>query len=201
MPFTFSKCTGKNGVEFPGLYEIQPKVFPDKRGCFFESYNERDFSEAGLKMRFVLDNQSSSVKNVLRGLHFQSRHPQGKLVRVVSGRVYDVAVDLRNGSPSFGLYYGLVLDGETNRQFYIPPGFAHGFFVLSDYAVFSYKCTDFYHPEDEQGLMWDDPLIAVDWASAADGDFSPVLSEKDGRYPSFEKEGEYFSVDGVWRGL
>lgn len=200
MAFDFEKCALPDGTEFPGLYTILPKVFPDARGCFFESYNERDFFAAGLTVRFVQDNQSSSVKHVLRGLHFQSRHPQGKLVRVVSGRVYDVAVDLRAGSPAFGRYYGVVLDGESHRQFYIPPGCAHGFFVLSEGAVFAYKCTDFYHPEDERGLMWDDPRIAVDWRVAADGDFSPVLSEKDGKYPAFDPAGRYFSSDGVWRG-
>ncbi|MBO8450836.1 MAG: dTDP-4-dehydrorhamnose 3,5-epimerase [Spirochaetes bacterium] len=200
MAFTFTPCVAADGTVFPGLQLIQPRLFPDNRGLFFESYNERDFAAAGLDVRFVQDNQSASSQNVLRGLHFQSRHPQGKLVRVISGRVYDVAVDLRRGSPAFGRPFGVVLDGETCGQFYIPPGFAHGFFVLSASAVFAYKCTDFYHPEDEQGLMWNDPLLAVDWASAAGGEFSPLLSEKDGAYPPFDPAGKYFRLDGTWEG-
>ena len=198
MAFEFKKCmTG--GIEIPGLYEIQPKVFGDARGYFFESYSERDFFEAGLTMRFVQDNQSFSTKGVLRGLHFQTRHPQGKLVRAVSGRVYDVAVDLRNGSATFGKWYGVVLDSEKQNQFYIPEGFAHGFLVLSDTAVFAYKCTDFYDPQGEGGLMWNDPLIGIDWASAAPG-IVPVLSEKDGRHPVFDTEKLYFDMGGKWIG-
>ncbi len=184
MAFEFKKCM-TDGIEIPGLYEIQPKVFGDERGYFFESYSERDFFKAGLTMRFVQDNQSLSTKGVLRGLHFQTRHPQGKLVRAVSGRVYDVAVDLRNGSATFGKWYGVVLDGEKQNQFYIPEGFAHGFLVLSDTAVFAYKCTDFYDPQGEGGLMWNDPLIGIDWESIAPG-IVPVLSERDEMHPGFE---------------
>jgi dTDP-4-dehydrorhamnose 3,5-epimerase len=198
MSFDFKKCKSGN-IEIPGLYEIQPKVFGDKRGYFFEVYSEKDFFEAGLKMKFVQDNQSSSTKGVLRGLHFQTRHPQGKLVRAVSGQVYDVAVDLRKGSPSFGNYYGVILDSEKQNQFYIPEGFAHGFYVLSDSAVFAYKCTDFYDPQGEGGLMWNDPTIGIDWASVAP-DISPLLSEKDGKHPAFDVNGSYFDSNAKWIG-
>ena len=192
MPFTFTKCP------IEGLYEIQPKVFGDSRGYFFEVYSEKDFFEAGLTMRFVQDNQSSSSKAVLRGLHFQKHHPQGKLVRAVSGKVFDVAVDLRNGSPTFGKWHGVLLDSEKQNQFYIPEGFAHGFYVLSDNAVFAYKCTDFYHPEDEGGLMWNDPTIAVDWQSVAPG-LTPNLSEKDTKHPAFDLNKKYFDKGGKWQ--
>ena len=138
MAFEFKPCTLADGTQIQGLYEIQPKVFGDARGYFFEVYSERDFFQAGLTMKFVQDNQSASTKGVLRGLHFQTQHPQGKLVRSVSGRVYDVAVDIRNGSPTFGRYYGVILDSEKQNEFYIPQGFAHGFYVLSDSAVFAY---------------------------------------------------------------
>ena len=191
MPFTFTKCVSSSGVEIPGLYEIRPKVFGDARGYFFECYSERDFFAAGLTMKFVQDNQSMSSKGVLRGLHFQKQHPQGKLVRAINGRVYDVAVDLRNSSPSFGMYYGTVLDAEKQKQFYIPEGFAHGFYVLSDTAVFTYKCTDFYHPEDEGGLMWNDAEINIDWKLPPDAP-PPLLSEKDMRHPAFDRGKGYF---------
>ena len=191
MPFTFTKCVSSSGVEIPGLYEIQPKVFGDARGYFFECYSEREFFAAGLTMKFVQDNQSMSSKGVLRGLHFQKKHPQGKLVRAINGRVYDVAVDLRNSSPSFGMYYGTVLDAEKQNQFYIPEGFAHGFYVLSDTAVFTYKCTDFYHPEDEGGLMWNDAEINIEWKLPPDAP-APLLSEKDTRHPAFDRGKGYF---------
>lgn len=191
MPFSFTKCVSSSGIEIPGLYEIRPKVFGDARGYFFECYSERDFFAAGLTMKFVQDNQSMSSKGVLRGLHFQKQHPQGKLVRAISGRVYDVAVDLRNSSPSFGMYYGTVLDAEKQNQFYIPEGFAHGFYVLSDTAVFTYKCTDFYHPEDEGGLMWNDAEINIDWKLPPDAP-APLLSEKDMRHPAFDRRQGYF---------
>ena len=193
MALEFKKCFIE-GTEIAGLYEIQPKVYGDARGYFFEAYSERDFTEAGLAMKFVQDNQSSSTKGVLRGLHFQTRHPQGKLVRAVSGRVYDVAVDLRNGSATFGKWYGVVLDGERQNQFYIPEGFAHGFYVLSDTAVFAYKCTDFYDPQGEGGLMWNDPTLGIDWEAVAPG-ITPVLSEKDGRHPGFDAEKKYFDME------
>jgi len=193
MAFEFKKCP------IEGLWEIQPKVFGDARGYFFECYSEKDFNEAGLTMKFVQDNQSASKGGVLRGLHFQTKHPQGKLVRAISGRVYDVAVDLRKGSPTFGKYHGVVLDAEKQNQFYIPEGFAHGFYVLSDFAVFTYKCTDFYHPEDEGGLMWNDPAIGIDWKSVAPG-LEPLLSEKDGKHPPFSLDNTYFDKNGVWIG-
>ena len=157
---------GKITVEscdIEGLKVITPKVFGDERGYFMETYNYNDFKEAGIDRVFVQDNQSSSGKGVLRGLHFQIEHPQAKLVRVVRGEVFDVAVDLRKGSETFGRWHGVVLSAENRRQFYIPEGFAHGYLVLSDYAEFCYKCTDFYHPGDEGGLRWNDPDLSIDW--------------------------------------
>ncbi len=149
--------------EIEGLFVVEPTVYRDERGYFVETYNRNDFVEAGLDMTFVQDNQSMSTKGVLRGLHFQKEFPQGKLVRVVDGEVFDVAVDLREGSATLGKWHGVKLSAENHRQFYIPEGFAHGFMVLSDYAVFAYKCTDFYHPGDEEGLKFDEPDIGVDW--------------------------------------
>lgn len=146
-----------------GLYVIEPAVHGDSRGYFVETYNQNDMREAGLDMVFVQDNQSASTKGVLRGLHFQKQYPQGKLVRVIRGKVFDVAVDLRSGSSTFGKWHGEVLSEENHKQFYIPEGFAHGFLVLSDYAEFCYKCTDFYHPGDEGGLAWNDPSIGIEW--------------------------------------
>lgn len=197
MPFSFNECKAKNGKIITGLYEIQPKVFGDSRGYFFESYSEKDFFEAGLKMKFVQDNQSFSTKGILRGMHFQKHHPQGKLVRCVSGKVYDVAVDLRKDSPTFGQYYGVILDSEKQNQFYVPQGFAHGFLVLTESAIFAYKCTDFYHPEDEGGLMWNDATIGIDWFTVAP-DLSPLLSDKDTKHPAFSFENNYFDENGVW---
>lgn len=149
--------------EIEGLKVITPAVFGDERGYFMETYNYNDYKAAGIDMEFVQDNQSSSRKGVLRGLHFQINYPQDKLVRVVSGAVYDVAVDLRPGSATFGKWYGVLLSAENKKQFFIPKNFAHGFIVLSDSAEFAYKCTDFYHPNDEGGLAWDDPEIGVEW--------------------------------------
>ena len=146
-----------------GLYVIEPTVFGDNRGYFMETYNQNDMKEAGLDMVFVQDNQSMSVKGVLRGLHFQKQFPQGKLVRVIQGAVYDVAVDLRAGSETYGQWYGVELTAENKKQFYISEGFAHGFLVLSDKAEFCYKVTDFYHPNDEGGLAWNDPEIGIEW--------------------------------------
>ncbi|MBQ8211816.1 MAG: dTDP-4-dehydrorhamnose 3,5-epimerase [Treponema sp.] len=197
MSFTFEKCFTSDGVEIEGLYQIQSKVFGDARGYFLETYSEKDFFEAGLKMKFVQDNQSKSSKGVLRGLHFQTLHPQGKLVRSLQGKVYDVAVDLRKGSKTFGKYFGVVLDAEKQNQFYIPEGFAHGFLVLTEEATFAYKCTDFYHPEDEGGLMWNDPAIGIDWKSVA-GDVEPLLSEKDTKHPAFDSNNNYFDINGKW---
>lgn len=155
---TVSKCD-----EIEGLYVIEPTVHGDNRGYFMETYNKRDMTEAGLDMDFVQDNQSSSTKGVLRGLHFQINHPQGKLVRVIKGCVFDVAVDLRQGSKTYGKWFGVELSEENKKQFYISPGFAHGFLVLSETAEFCYKCTDFYHPGDEGGLPWNDPTVGVKW--------------------------------------
>lgn len=150
-----------NGIE--GLKVIEPAVFGDARGYFMETYNYNDFAEAGIDCKFVQDNQSASKKGVLRGLHFQINYPQDKLVRVVNGEVFDVAVDLREGSKTFGKWYGVVLSAENKKQFFVPKGFAHGFVVLSDYAEFCYKVTDFYHPNDEGGIIWNDPEVGVEW--------------------------------------
>ena len=182
--FTFHKCS------IEGLYVIEPKVFGDKRGYFIETYHYEDFKAAGLSMVFVQDNQSSSGKGVLRGLHFQKTHPQGKLVRVLKGTVYDVAVDLRRNSPTYGQYKGVILSEENKRMIYVPEGFAHGYLVISDTAEFSYKCTDFYHPEDEGGILWNDPGIGIDWP--LDG-MEPVLSDKDMKHPTLKQSG--FKID------
>ncbi len=159
------------------LYVIEPKVFGDNRGYFMETYNYNDFKEAGLDVAFVQDNQSKSFKGVLRGLHFQVNFPQGKLVRVLSGEVFDVGVDMRKDSPTYKKWFGVVLSAENKKQFYVPPGFAHGFLVLSDEAEFAYKCTEFYHPEDESGIIWNDPSIGIEWPLEGIGEI--VLSEKD----------------------
>lgn len=153
----------KNVGGIQGLCVIEPTVHGDSRGYFMETYNENDMKEADLDMVFVQDNQSCSTKGVLRGLHFQKSFPQGKLVRVIKGSVYDVAVDLRSNSETYGKYYGIELTEENKKQFYIPQGFAHGFLVLSDIAEFCYKCTDFYHPGDEGGMAWNDPEIGIQW--------------------------------------
>ena len=168
-----------------GLYIIQPAVHGDNRGYFMETYNQRDMEEAGLTMKFVQDNQSMSTKGVLRGLHFQKQHPQGKLVRVIRGRVFDVAVDLRAGSATYGQWYGVELTAENKKQFYISEGFAHGFLVLSDTAEFCYKCTDFYHPGDEGGLAWNDPAIGIQWP------------EVTGQYPGNANAHGYALSDGT----
>ena len=149
------------GIE--GVKLVEPAVFGDARGYFMETYNYNDFKEAGIDQIFVQDNQSASVGGVLRGLHFQKQYPQDKLVRVVSGEVFDVAVDLREGSKTYGKWFGSVLSAENKKQLFIPKNFAHGFYVLSDYAEFAYKCTDFYHPGDEGGIMYNDPAIGVKW--------------------------------------
>lgn len=159
------------------LYIIEPKVFGDHRGYFMESYNKKDFFEAGLTMEFVQDNESKSKKGVLRGLHFQTKHTQGKLVRVTQGEVFDVVVDLRKGSPTYGQWEGVLLSAENKRQFYVPEGFAHGFLVLSEVAVFNYKCTDFYAPEYDSGLLWNDPDVGIEWPLEGIEELS--LSDKD----------------------
>lgn len=191
----------KNVGGIEGLCVIETAVHGDARGYFMETYNQKDMEEAGLNMVFVQDNQSCSTKGVLRGLHFQKEYPQGKLVRVIRGEVYDVAVDLRKGSATYGKWYGQLLSEENKLQFYIPEGFAHGFLVLSDVAEFCYKCTDFYHPGDEGGLAWNDPMIGVEWpeivgeyqgTASAEGyslkDGTKLnLSEKDQKWPGMEK--------------
>ena len=166
--------------EIEGLKVITPTVFGDERGYFMETYNYNDYKEAGLNMTFVQDNQSMSVKGVLRGLHFQKQYPQGKLVRAVRGTVFDVAVDLRSDSKTYGKWFGVTLSAENKKQFYIPEGFAHGFLVLSDEAEFAYKCTDFYHPGDEGGLLWSDPEIGVEWP--IEPGMELIISEKDKKW-------------------
>ncbi len=173
-----------------GVYIIEPKVFGDHRGYFMETYNENEFKANGLEYVFVQDNQSKSRKGVLRGLHFQKSHPQAKLVRVLEGEVFDVAVDLRKGSDTYGKWVGVVLSGENKKMFLIPRGFAHGFIVLSDEATFAYKCDDFYHPDDEGGIAWNDPDIAIDWQF--DGD--PILSEKDKLHPTLKVSKTEFTL-------
>ncbi len=167
----------KNVGGIEGLCIITPAVHGDARGYFMETYNQQDMDEAGLTMRFVQDNQSSSPKGVLRGLHFQKQYPQGKLVRVVRGNVFDVAVDLRKGSVTYGKWFGMELSAENKKQFYIPEGFAHGYLVLSDYAEFCYKCTEYYHPGDEGGLLYNDPAIGVEWPITEDMEL--VMVERD----------------------
>lgn len=171
-------------VSIEGLYVIEPAVHGDSRGYFVETYNQNDMREAGLAMVFVQDNQSMSTKGVLRGLHFQKQYPQGKLVRVIQGTVFDVAVDLRDGSKTYGQWFGVELSEENNKQFYISEGFAHGFLVLSDVAKFCYKVTDFYHPGDEGGLTWNDPEIGIQWPKL-EGDYNGTASA------------EGYTVDGV----
>ena len=166
--------------QIEGLYVIEPTVFPDSRGYFVETYNQNDFHEAGLTMNFVQDNQSMSVKGVLRGLHFQKQFPQGKLVRAVRGTVFDVAVDLRASSKTYGKWFGVELSAENKKQFYISEGFAHGFLVLSDEAEFAYKCTDFYHPGDEGGILWSDPEIGIEWPISEGMEL--VISDKDKKW-------------------
>lgn len=168
-------------TKIKGVYIIEPKVFGDHRGYFMETYNYEDFKEAGLDMVFVQDNQSKSRKGVLRGLHYQKPNPQGKLVRVISGQVFDVAVDLRKNSTTYGQWEGVVLSAENKKQFYVPEGFAHGFIVLSEEAEFVYKCTDFYHPEFEGSIAWNDPDINIEWP--LEGIEEVLLSDKDKKAP------------------
>lgn len=164
-------------TKISGVYVIEPKILGDNRGYFMETYNRKHFEEVGLNMNFVQDNESRSTKGVLRGLHFQKRHSQGKLIRVSKGEVFDVAVDLRNGSKTYGKWEGIILSEENKKLFYIPEGFAHGFLVLSDEAIFNYKCTDFYAPKYEEGIKWNDPNINIAWP--LDKVNNVILSEKD----------------------
>lgn len=158
----------------PGLLVIEPKVFGDARGFFVETWNLRRYREAGINLDFVQDNISFSRRGILRGLHFQNPNSQGKLLQVLQGEVFDVAVDVRKSSPAFGKWHGLVLSADNKRQFYIPPGFAHGFAVMSETALFHYKCTDFYAPQQEVTLAWDDPALGIEWPCS-----DPILSDKD----------------------
>lgn len=170
-----------------GLCVIEPTVFNDNRGLFMETYSKRDFEEIGINTEFVQDNQSKSIKGVLRGLHFQKEFPQAKLVRVIKGEVYDVAVDLRKGSKTYGKYYGVTLTEENRLQFFIPRGFAHGFLVLSDEAEFVYKCDDYYHPGDEGGIAWNDESINIKWPIEEAGGIENIIqSEKDKNWPSLK---------------
>jgi dTDP-4-dehydrorhamnose 3,5-epimerase len=180
MPFTFTPCILHDGKTIEGLWEVKPQVFNDSRGYFFESYSQREFAAMGITSEFVQDNQSASARGVLRGLHFQKTHPQGKLVRAIAGEVFDVAVDMRPASSTYGRWYGATLSGTEQNQFYIPEGFAHGFLVKSEKAVFAYKCTDFYHPEDEDGIIWNDPGIGIKWPDVG---VEYLLSEKDTKWP------------------
>jgi len=176
--FDFSK------TQIDGVMIVEPKIFGDSRGYFMETYEEHKFIEGGITAKFVQDNQSKSRKGVLRGLHFQKTHPQAKLVRVIKGEVYDVAVDLRKDSPTYGKYVGIVLSEENKKQLFIPRGFAHGFLVLSDEAEFVYKCDDFYHPEDEGGVMWNNPIIDIKWPLERIDQL--IISEKDLKNSDFD---------------
>ncbi len=169
----------------PDLLVIEPRVFQDDRGFFMETYQAERYAQNGVPERFVQDNLSRSSRRVLRGLHYQLERPQAKLVSVVEGEVFDVAADIRRGSPTFGKWVGVVLSGENHRQLYIPEGFAHGFQVLSEYALFAYKCTDFYHPPGERGIRWDCPRLAIEWPLA-----DPILSDKDAAYPTLADAAE-----------
>jgi dTDP-4-dehydrorhamnose 3,5-epimerase len=159
------------------VYLLQPRVFGDQRGFFLESWNQETFRNAGFDMHFVQDNHSRSARGILRGMHYQTEHAQGKLVRVTSGEVFDAVVDLRRSSPTLGQWYGVTLSAENHRMLWVPPGFAHGFYVVSDFADFQYKCTELYHPQSEVSLAWDDPTVGIRWP-LAEGE-SPLLSEKD----------------------
>lgn len=180
--------------KIPGVFVITPQVFGDSRGYFTETFKASDFAAHGIPTTFVQDNESSSSKGVLRGLHFQREHTQGKLVRVTIGRVYDIAVDVRPGSETFGQYVGVTLDSEKKQMFFIPAGFAHGFLVLSDIAVFTYKCTDVYDPTSEGGIPWNDPDLAIEWPVL---DILYKTSEKDGKHPGFKEQS--FEWAEKWR--
>lgn len=176
----------KNVNDIEGLCVIVPKIFIDDRGYFMETYSQKDIEEVGIEnLTFVQDNQSRSIKGVLRGLHFQKEHPQTKLVRVINGKVYDVAVDMRPTSRTYGKWCGVLLSAENRRQFLIPKGFAHGFLVLSNVAEFCYKCDDFYYPEDEDGIIWNDKDINIEWPIRKD--MKIILSEKDKKWPTFKE--------------
>jgi dTDP-4-dehydrorhamnose 3,5-epimerase len=168
-------------TQIPGVIQIEPVVFNDSRGFFMETYHARKYKDGGVDRIFVQDNYSHSRRGTLRGLHYQLNHPQGKLVYVIKGEIYDVAVDIRQGSPTFGKWVGTYLSSENRRQLFIPEGFAHGFCVLSETADFIYKCTDFYAPDDDYGILWSDPSLKIDWPVE-----SPILSEKDEGNPALK---------------
>lgn len=176
MAISITKCP------IDGLYEIQPEIFEDRRGYFFESWSEKDYTAAGLRISFVQDNQSRSVRGVLRGLHYQKIHPQGKLIQVIEGEIFDVATDLRIESATRGKSHTVILSSEKHNQLYIPPGFAHGFLVLSEFAVCTYKSTDFYYPEDDCGLLWNDPILDIQWPIL---DTAYILTDKDKNHPRY----------------
>ncbi|GHV25225.1 dTDP-4-dehydrorhamnose 3,5-epimerase [Spirochaetia bacterium] len=177
------------GTGIDGLTIIETTLFGDARGYFMETFQKEEFRAAGLPVDFVQDNQSKSKQGVLRGLHFQKTNPQGKLVRVISGEVFDVGVDLRGGSPTYGKWYGVLLSAENKKQFYVPEGFAHGFVVLSEFAEFTYKCTRLYDPADEAGIIWNDAELGIDWRL---GDVVPVLSDRDTKLPALKDLGFRF---------
>lgn len=179
-------------TEIEGLLIIEPKVFGDDRGFFYETFHSERYKDAGIPLDFVQDNRSRSSKGVLRGLHFQKTRPQGKLVTVTKGCVFDVAVDIRPDSNTFGLYKSVELSEENKIQFYIPPGFAHGFYVMSDVADFQYKCTDFYFPEDESGLIWNDKDVNIQWP-----ELTPLLSVKDSLLPTLQTLKASFAKTGA----
>lgn len=189
----------KNVAGIEGLCVIEPAVHGDSRGYFMETYSKRDMEEAGLDIVFVQDNQSMSTKGVLRGLHFQKKFPQTKLVRVINGSVFDVAVDLRFGSKTYGKWYGIELTEENKKQFLIPKGFAHGFLVLSDVAEFCYKCDDFYHPNDEGGIAWNDPKIGIEWPQLV-GEYKGTASAEGYRMKD-ETKLNLSDKDQKWPGL
>lgn len=189
----------KNAGGIEGLCVIEPTVHGDARGYFMETYNQKDMEEAGLDMVFVQDNQSCSTKGVLRGLHFQKEHPQGKLIRAIRGKIYDVVVDIRKDSRTYGQWYGEILSEEDKKQLYIPQGFAHGFLVLSDVAEICYKCTDFYHPNDEGGLAWNDPQIGIMWPEIS-GEYKGTASV-DGYSLSDGTPLKISKKDQLWRGI
>jgi len=182
MSFMVNFKFSKTGID--GVYIIDPVIFSDNRGYFMETYNYNEFKTAGIDNIFVQDNQSKSVKGVLRGLHFQKKYPQAKLIRIITGEVFDVAVDIRKDSCTFGKWIGTILSAENKKQMFIPRGFAHGFLVLSDEAEFFYKCDEFYHPEDEGGILWNDETIGIEWPAVE----KIILGEKDMKNCSFKDE-------------
>lgn len=171
----------------PGVIALEPRVFGDKRGFFLETYREDILKDAGIDVTFLQDNHSRSTKGVLRGLHYQLTHPQGKLVRVTRGEIFDIVVDVRKGSPNFGEWYGTTLNEENMRMMYIPPGFAHGFMVLSNTVDFTYKCTNYYHPSSEQGILWNDPKIGIKWPT-----LDVIMSNKDQQNPPLHQQDKLF---------